>query len=182
MYRLLIFMILVCISCDKIQDSETGIYWYDTTKPTATATRNMPGYKSLKWGANAFLFESNFIKNQFVLHFSNFDNEQNQFFRESIAMGVFPLKEGLYLLNNMANLDCSYDRLQEDGDVADRLWYMNKSYTNYLKIEKIDLKQNLVEGSFDLYFEDLQPAVYPTTMNLPKNVNFLNGHFIVPIL
>lgn len=145
-----------------------------------TATKEVPGLGSIPWTANCYVYIAD---NRLELRFRTYQDTINKGIRERLSCSYVPIKQdrfGVGIFDYYAqpvvyNTHAIYSRSLDDGDVADGLWQIDTTQTNYIDITELDLMNKRISGKFDLYFRMRTQGTHGILYS--ERINFKSGNF-----
>lgn len=143
------------------------------------------------WEASAYGKKEDWSEGTISIIITTYEDEEGLILREMLSFDEIPLQKGMYLLDHTSQEDfndgevgASYGTLEDDGDVVEDFYKLDKTAkNNLLEVTFVDTVAGEMKGSFTASFVK-QPSVNPNRPNTrnPDKVKFSEGTFTVKIL
>lgn len=142
-----------------------------------TAIKQVPGLGEIPWKANCMV---SIVDTTFRFGFYTYATWFEELLpREELSFVFVPISLGIHPIDNWLQNSGHYVRLWDDGDLIGAGWETDTTCTSYIKLTRIDLEDEEIEGEFEIHLILKYPDL--TGILHSERINFLNGKFIAEI-
>jgi hypothetical protein len=142
-----------------------------------TAIKQVPGLGEIPWKANCMV---NIVDTMFRFGFYTYEPWFEELLpREELSFVYMPMSIGVHPVDNWLQNSGHYVRLWGDGDLVGAGWETDTICVSYIKLTRIDLDNEEIEGEFEIHLKLKYPDL--TGILHSERINFINGKFTAEI-
>lgn len=178
-------LFIFLLSCSK-EDIFTPIYQAGNMEyGWVSAQKNGHDFLASGWAIKLKDYSDSYFGIQFRTEtIEGFEREFFGFSEIKLETGTYQVSGEHFTINQTPDdiIGASYGTSQLDGDVSEDNYQLNESKSNRLTVTEIDTINNMVKGTFQVWFKIDQSNREKVNPNNPDNVSLTNGSFELSFL